>query len=66
MSQQYSIKVYSQNVNGDKRSEDVPSLFIKEQNMEKFTFANRVEKICEAFPKDVDVVALNEVFILKN
>ena len=51
------ISVYSQNVSGDRHSEELTTL----KEMERWTFYNRIRTIISALPENVDVICLNEV-----
>ena len=52
-----TITIYSQNVNSDKHSDEL----VKIKEMKDWTFDNRIEIICKKIPKNVDIVAINEV-----
>ena len=51
------ITVYSQNVSGDRHSEELITL----KGMENWTFFNRILRIISSLPENVDVICLNEV-----
>ena len=54
-----NLIIYSQNVNTDRNSDEL----IKIKKMEKWTFKNRIKKICEKMPENLDIIAINEVIL---
>ena len=54
-----NLIIYSQNVNSDKQSDKL----IEKEEMKRWTFENRIEKICEKMPENLDIIAINEVIL---
>ena len=54
-----NLIIYSLNVDSDKHGERV----YKELKMEKWSFENRIERICEKMPENLDIIAINEVIL---